>query len=141
MRSRERGVGFPLVFEAVECVELNREHVGMLDEFREHATSIDRVELAMIADEDGAPVVALRELRVLVEELGVDHAGFVDDHHRPGPKPPSRVRWLTMFDPFGVMFVDEFVERVRWRSGTGGQLFGSSGRRSDTEHLDTRITP
>jgi len=70
------------VFEAVQCVEFDSDHVGVVDEFGEHAAGVDGVELAVIADQDRPPVLCLCESAVLVEESGVDHRGFVDDHHR-----------------------------------------------------------
>ena len=64
------------------CLEFDSDHVGVVDEFGEHSAGVDGVELAVIADQDRPPVLCVGELAVLVEESGVDHRGFVDDHHR-----------------------------------------------------------
>ncbi len=66
----------------MECVEFDGDDVRVVDEFGEHATGIDGVELAVITDQHRAPLLRLRDLGVVVEESGVDHAALIDDDHR-----------------------------------------------------------
>ena len=67
----------------------------------------------MIAHEHRAPLLRLRDLGVVVEEPGVDHPGLIDDDHRPCRQVPQRVGELAPSIRLRVVFVDEFVQRVR----------------------------
>ena len=78
---QQRCVGFPVVFEPVECVELDGDDGGVADEFGDHATGINGVELAVSVDQHRSPLFRLCDPGVVVEESGVDHSAFVDDHH------------------------------------------------------------
>ena len=71
------------MFEAVEGVEFDGSDVGVVDEFGEHATGINGVELAVITDQHRSPLLRSCDPRVVVEETGVDHSALVDDDHGP----------------------------------------------------------
>jgi len=120
------------MFEAVQCLEFHGGGVGVVDELGEHPASVNGVELAVIADQDRPPVLCLCELAVVVEESGVDHRGFIDDHHRLLREVPLGARPITVL---GV-FMDEFVQRVRVGSRTGFELPCGCRGRADTEHCD-----
>ena len=86
----------PLVGEAVDLVEFDR--AAGVDEVLEHAASADGGELHRVADHHDSPRSVVGEGGELVELVGRDHSGFVDDHGRAAlqvvgvPRAGSRAR-------------------------------------------------
>ena len=122
----EAGVSFPLVFEAVDGVELDR--AERVDQETEHAASADGGELERVADEGEAPALQVGEVGQLGELVGRHHAGFVDDHRRPtGRSYGDRAAAEAVLD-------EQLVERVGRHAGLAGEDVGGGRRRGDAEH-------
>ena len=90
-RRRRRRVAFPVVGEAVDLVELDGA-VGV-DEVVEHAASADGGELHRVTDQGDAPASVVGEGGEVVEAVGGDHAGLVDDHGRSGREVVAVIGW------------------------------------------------
>ena len=75
----------------MDLVELDGA-VGV-DEVVEHAAASDGGELHRVTDQREAPAPVVGQGGELVEAVGADHAGFVDDHGRSGGEVVAVVGW------------------------------------------------
>ena len=100
----------------MEGVEFDGDDVGVVDEFGEHATGVDGIELAVITHQHRAPLLRLCDLGVGVEESGVDHSA--SSMITTEPAGSSHQSGGGVAGPFDAVFVDELVQGVRHGPGT-----------------------
>ena len=126
----EGRVGFPLVAEAVDRVELDRAAGGA--QLGEHPAAGDGLELVWVTDQRQPPVALIGELG---EEkvAGGEHPGLVDDQSRAGGEPPARFGWPVVT----VVFVEQFGDRVASHAGLG---FEDTGRFRGRRQPERRAT-